>query len=443
ILINSSTDATWTANGTINVGTINVQRGGLVARNATRNAGVLNATTAAAKTLDLTNTTVPGLTSSTLNGAVLTLESAGAVFNLSGSGPVTLNWTGVVFGGKVNATGGNTTISGGATIADLSGTGGLTLLGNSTFGAFRVQPGAAVALGDGTTQSTTSTIEPSANARHPITLSSPGAGSATLSFDGRFKRCFDFLAVTRVGVDGDVVISAGANSTLNDAANWAPGACGEALFADFSFKYNCEGSLTEFTDTSDGNIISWSWDFGDPTSGSNTSTVRNPFHIYNNTGTYSVTVTVSDGNQEASYTRDVPIINNDLPENTVIIANQKLFSKLTAEFYQWFMNGELLESETARAYEYGGEPGSYVVVIKTGACNLPSPVFVITAAEPEVAVSETRVYPNPVTAATDLNVEVPVGVLPANVTIINTMGQVVFSGTVEEDRITIPTGNFS
>jgi hypothetical protein len=82
-------------------------------------------------------------------------------------------------------------------------------------------------------------------------------------------------------------------------------------------------------------------------------------------------------------------------------------------------------------------------VIKTGACNLPSPVFVITAAEPEVAVSETRVYPNPVTAATDLNVEVPVGVLPANVTIINTMGQVVFSGTVEEDRITIPTGNFS
>nr|PZN52356.1 MAG: hypothetical protein DIU61_11635 [Bacteroidota bacterium] len=443
ILINSSTDATWTANGTINVGTINVQRGGLVARNATLNVGVLNATTAAAKTLDLTNTTVSGLTSSTLNGAVLTLESAGAVFNLSGSGPVTLNWTGVVFDGKVNATGVNTTISGGATIADLSVTGGLTLLGNNTFGAFRVQPGASIAIGDGTTQNLTSTIELNANAGNRITLSSTGAGSATLSFDGRFKRCFDFLDVTRVGVDGDVVISAGANSTLNDAANWAPGACGEALFADFSFKYNCEGSLTEFTDTSDGNIISWSWDFGDPTSGSNTSTVRNPFHIYNNTGTYSVTVTVSDGNQEASYTRDVPIINNDLPENTVIIANQKLFSKLTAEFYQWFKNGELLESETARAYEYGGEPGNYFVVIKTGACNLPSPVFVITAAEPEVAVSETRVYPNPVTAATDLNVEVPVGVLPANVTIINTMGQVVFSGTVEEDRITIPTGNFS
>jgi hypothetical protein len=442
ILINSPTDATWTASGTVNVGTINLQRGGLIARNATLNVKTLNATTAAAKTLDLTNATVNGLTSSTLNGAALSLESTGAVFNVANSGTVTLNWSGVEFEGKLNVIGANTTISGGASIADLTVGGSLTLLGNNTFAAFRAQPGASIAIGDGTTQNLTGVLELNANSANRTALTSTGAGSATISFDGRFKRCFDFLDITRVDVDGDVVISAGANSTLNNADNWTPGNCGEALFADFTFKYNCEGSLTEFTDISDGNIVSWLWDFGDPTSGNNTSTERNPFHIYSNTGTYSVTVTVSDGNQEASYTRDIPIINNDLPDNTVIIANEKLFSKLTAESYQWFKNGERLESETARFYDYGGEPGNYFVVIKTGACNLPSPLFLITAAEPDIAVSETRVYPNPATATTGLNIEVPAVLLPAEITIVNTLGQVVFKGTAKDDHMIIPTSGF-
>src|SRR5690606_3099994 len=177
---------------------------------------------------------------------------------------------------------------------------------------------------------------------------STGAGSATLNFDGHFKRCFDYLDVTRVDVNGDVVISAGANSTLTSAANWTPGACEDALFADFSFEYNCEGSLTEFTDASDGNITSWSWVFGDPGSGDNTSDERNPLHMYNDTETYTVTVTVSDGNQPVSHSREITVISNNLPNNDVIIANEKLFSKLTAEFYQWFKNGERLETETGR-----------------------------------------------------------------------------------------------
>src|SRR5690606_40218279 len=132
-------------------------------------------------------------------------------------------------------------------------------------------PCASISIGDGTTQNLSSAIEFNANSGNRITLSSTGAGSAILNFDGHFKRCFDYLDVTRVDVNGDVVISAGANSTLTSAANWTPGACEDALFADFSFKFNCEGSLTEFTDASDGNITSWSWDFGDPGSGDNTS----------------------------------------------------------------------------------------------------------------------------------------------------------------------------
>jgi parallel beta-helix repeat protein len=44
-----------------------------------------------------------------------------------------------------------------------------------------------------------------------------------------------------------------------------------------------------FTDTSTGNITSWSWDFGD----TGTSTLQNPSHTYTSAGTYTVSLTVT------------------------------------------------------------------------------------------------------------------------------------------------------
>jgi PKD repeat protein len=42
-------------------------------------------------------------------------------------------------------------------------------------------------------------------------------------------------------------------------------------------------------------IVSWAWDFGDPTSGSsNTSNLQNPTHLFSNAGTYSVRLVVTD-----------------------------------------------------------------------------------------------------------------------------------------------------
>lgn len=50
-----------------------------------------------------------------------------------------------------------------------------------------------------------------------------------------------------------------------------------------------------FTDTSTGNIVSWLWNFGDPHSGAaNTSTAQNPSKIYTTTGSYTVTLTVTN-----------------------------------------------------------------------------------------------------------------------------------------------------
>ncbi len=60
----------------------------------------------------------------------------------------------------------------------------------------------------------------------------------------------------------------------------------------------CTPLFVQFTDTSSSptsTIVSWSWNFGDPSSGSaNTSNLQNPSHTYYNPGFYTVSLTVTD-----------------------------------------------------------------------------------------------------------------------------------------------------
>ena len=70
---------------------------------------------------------------------------------------------------------------------------------------------------------------------------------------------------------------------------------------NFGFTLGClQDSTVKFTDSTtiaDAQTLSWTWDFGDPTSGANnTSTLQNPTHKYSNYGTYNVTLTVTTNN---------------------------------------------------------------------------------------------------------------------------------------------------
>jgi len=62
------------------------------------------------------------------------------------------------------------------------------------------------------------------------------------------------------------------------------------LTADFSIQVNSNQfpAKTLFSDLSNGNPTSWHWNFGD----GDTSTVQNPQHIYQQAGTYTVSLTV-------------------------------------------------------------------------------------------------------------------------------------------------------
>lgn len=61
--------------------------------------------------------------------------------------------------------------------------------------------------------------------------------------------------------------------------------------------FSCSGTPTEFSDLTppppDSNLSSWSWNFGDTGSSSNTSGDRNSHHTYSSAGDYTVTLTVS------------------------------------------------------------------------------------------------------------------------------------------------------
>ncbi|MDP8287963.1 MAG: PKD domain-containing protein [Candidatus Electryonea clarkiae] len=70
--------------------------------------------------------------------------------------------------------------------------------------------------------------------------------------------------------------------------------------ADYSFvSTKLKVTLTDRSTDSDGTIVSWVWDFGD----GRTSTAQNTRHRYRRSGTYTITLTVTDDGGAADSTR--------------------------------------------------------------------------------------------------------------------------------------------
>jgi len=85
------------------------------------------------------------------------------------------------------------------------------------------------------------------------------------------------------------------------------------LVADFSFAgAPCESNTIYFTDETTGGTgsYSYSWDFGDE----ETSTDKNPSHIYDSADTYDVTLSVDDGERTKEITKQVTIYTNPVAD---------------------------------------------------------------------------------------------------------------------------------
>jgi gliding motility-associated-like protein len=146
---------------------------------------------------------------------------------------------------------------------------------------------------------------------------------------------------------------------------------------DIDTAQGCAPFSATFTDQSRSNdpITSWQWNFGDPASGANnTSILQNPSHLYQNVGVYNVTLSITTQTGcTASTTLPVsagnpPPINFSVSATNVCVNIPITFTNLSGgspTSYLWtFAPGNTAATPDAIfAYD---EPGTYTVTFQVG-----------------------------------------------------------------------------
>jgi PKD repeat protein len=120
-----------------------------------------------------------------------------------------------------------------------------------------------------------------------------------------------------------------------------------------------------FTDTTSGTVIAWHWNFGD----GYTSTMQHPSHVYKQAGSYTVTLTVSNGNSSQTLVRPSYINVSAAPQSLTL----RLNAPATVQVNNIFTVTVRLENATASQDIQGVivnlKPGNLGMV--TAVCNQP------------------------------------------------------------------------
>jgi gliding motility-associated-like protein len=150
---------------------------------------------------------------------------------------------------------------------------------------------------------------------------------------------------------------------------------------DFLLKSICANSSISFTNTSQispGSITSYTWNFGDPSSGlNNSSGVLNPVHFYSSPGVFTITLTAtSNNNCISSVTHSLNVFS--LPSASFTAANgcvnsSTQFTNLSgSNFVKWYWNfgdSSPLDSVTISPAHNYLNSGTYTVILTTVSAN--------------------------------------------------------------------------
>lgn len=134
--------------------------------------------------------------------------------------------------------------------------------------------------------------------------------------------------------------------------------------AKFKFSIpSCETRAINFTDESvpvEGNIIKWTWDFGDANAGNgnlNVSTIQNPVHTYSKSGTYTISLVVeTDKGCESTILEQqvlinlLPLVDFDTPDACV--------SDAAVTFKNKSLNVDGTTVGLRYVWDFGDPPGS-------------------------------------------------------------------------------------
>lgn len=136
-----------------------------------------------------------------------------------------------------------------------------------------------------------------------------------------------------------------------------------------SFQVGSETQYVQFTDTSYGNPVTWSWNFGD---GTTYSGQEPPLHLYNHVGSYTVSLTVTNAFGQNTKTesnlinvRAGPLVNFTADRTTVSVNQYVSFTDLSAgnpTSWSWNFGDGATSSEQNPSHAYN-QVGVYSVML--------------------------------------------------------------------------------
>lgn len=214
---------------------------------------------------------------------------------------------------------------------------------------------------------------------------------------------------------------------------------GSAPLATFAVSENngCIPFSVQFTDQSAGNPTSWQWEFFGASPA--TSTDQNPTVSYTSTGTYPVTLIVTNIYGSDTLTMQNAVNAQSVPTSGfAYLVNQSTVSfnnlSLNANTFMWNFGDGNTSSEANPVHPYA-VPGTYTVELTAlnvcGASTLQQTVVITTVDSQEPSwLNEFRLYPNPNTGIFTIEMSG----LPyeeVEFTLFNTVGQLVKRETAD------------
>lgn len=158
----------------------------------------------------------------------------------------------------------------------------------------------------------------------------------------------------------------------------------------------CPPVTVQFSESSSvpgGTIQSWLWNFGDPTSPDNTSTLKSPSHVYQKSGAYDITLSVvSDKGCKASLllpkrinVAEAPLLYLGMPKKVCTESSESLVLDAGVwSRYRWKPTGDTTQTIVVK------NPGTYwVEVSNVQGCSATSSIEVKNACPPRVFVSNS------------------------------------------------------
>jgi len=198
-------------------------------------------------------------------------------------------------------------------------------------------------------------------------------------------------------LSNNIVMSTGGLFTISDSAIFCVPPTGAPPIADFTYSNNtiCAGDTVFFTDVSLNVPTSWTWAF--PGGAANFTNIANPYVIYNNPGTYSVTLVAQNASgNDSEFKQNLVIVqpgstvNVTLPDDYCDNENKSISIEASTYTGTWNVSWDTSLVDTAyfnpTKLGAGSYSGSYTIAGTNGCNGIQNFNFTIKSA-PQVAIN--------------------------------------------------------